>query len=527
VTPPQQPPAPGVPGDDATRQDRESWSALWALVIGFFMILVDSTIVSTAMPAIMRGLDTDINGVIWVNSAYLLAFAVPLLITGRLGDRFGPKNMYLTGLVIFTASSLWCGLAPDIDSLIAARVAQGLGAALMTPQTMTFITRMFPAQRRGAAMGVWGAVAGIATLVGPIAGGLLVDSLGWEWIFFVNIPVGVFAFYRVWVKVPQLPRHSRSFDLLGVALSAAAMFLIVFGIQEGNTYSWGVIAGGLTVWHLIGGGVVLLALFLLWQGLNRKEPLLPLGLFRNANFSLANVAIMGMGLSITAMSFPMILYLQSVRGLSPTLSALMLAPMAVVAGVLAPVAGRLVNRVDPKYLAAPGFALFGGAIVAYGLLLTPDVPFWLLLVPPVAMGLGSACVWPAVSMTATRDLGHAEAGAGSGVYNTTRQVGAVLGSALIAALMESRIAAESRAAAVGAAPGADSAPAGETAMGQAVPDALHAAFSAALGQSLLLPGLVALAAAVVTLFFRKPRPEAPPAEAPEGRTRKPSTDRQA
>ena len=489
------------PADDV--QDRKSWAALWALVIGFFMILVDSTIVSTAMPAIMRGLGTDINGVVWVNSSYLLAFAVPLLITGRLGDRFGPKNMYLVGLSVFTLASLWCGLAPDIGTLIAARVLQGLGAALMSPQTMTFITRMFPASRRGAAMGIWGAVAGIATLTGPLLGGVLVDTLGWEWIFFVNVPVGVVAFWRVWTRVPQLEAHSQRFDLPGVALSAVAMFLIVFGIQEGNTYGWGEVAGGIGIWHVIWAGIGVLALFLLWQRFNRNDPLLPLGLFRNANFSLANVAIMAMGLAITAQSFPLMLYLQSVRGLSPTLSALMIAPMAVCAGVLAPVAGRFVNRIDPKRLAVPGFLIFGCSMVAYGFVMGPQTPYWLLLVPPIFMGLGSALIWPSVSLTATRDLGQAEAGAGSGVYNTTRQVGAVLGSALIAALMEGRIAAETAAAAAGrgaAVPGG-----GEGSMGEPVPEFLHAAFSAALGQSLLLPGLVAVAGGVVALFFRSQR----------------------
>lgn len=487
--------------------DSAAWTALWALVIGFFMILVDSTIVATAMPAIMRGLDTGINGVIWVNSAYLLAFAVPLLVAGRLGDRFGPKNLYLLGLALFSLSSLWCGLSPSIGMLIAARVAQGLGAALLTPQTMTFITRMFPAERRGAPMGVWGAVAGVATLAGPILGGVLVDTLGWEWIFFVNVPVGIIAIWRVWAKVPQLPRKSHSFDVFGVILSAVAMFLIVFGIQEANTYDWGTIAGPITVWSLIIAGVVVLAGFVLWQHFNRREPLLPLGLFRNANFSLANIAITAMGLAITALNFPLILYLQSVRGLSPTLSALMIAPMAIVSGVLAPFAGKLTNKIDPKLLAVPGFLLFGAGIVAYGLIITPDIPFWVLLLPPVVMGIGSAGIWPSVSLTATRDLGQSDAGAGSGVYNTTRQVGAVLGSALIAFLMEARISAESTAvlATMPHSGDAGSAAGGsEATMGQAIPDFLHGAFSTALGQSLLLPGLVAVFAAVVCLFFRRP-----------------------
>ena len=170
------------------------WHALWALVLGFFMILVDSTIVSVANPKIMEGLNTDINSVIWVTSAYLLAYAVPLLVTGRLGDKYGPKKLYLVGLSVFTLASLWCGLSGDIGMLILARVVQGVGAAMMTPQTMAVITRIFPPDKRGPAMGLWGATAGVAMLVGPILGGVLVDGLGWEWIFFVNVPVGVVAF---------------------------------------------------------------------------------------------------------------------------------------------------------------------------------------------------------------------------------------------------------------------------------------------------------------------------------------------
>src|SRR6478752_3078371 len=188
------------------------WAALWSLVIGFFMILIDTTIVS----------------VIWVTSAYLLAYAVPLLITGRLGDRFGPKRLYLAGLVVFTLASLWCGLSGTVGMLIAARVLQGLGAALMAPQTMAVITRIFPPDGRGAAMGLWGATAGVATLVGPILGGVLVDGLGWEWIFFINVPVGIVGFILAWILVPKLETHPHKFDLVGVFLSAVGLFLIVF-----------------------------------------------------------------------------------------------------------------------------------------------------------------------------------------------------------------------------------------------------------------------------------------------------------
>src|SRR6185436_8446783 len=157
-------------------EEKDPWPALFALCLGFFMILVDSTIVSVETPAIIADLQADVNDVVWVSSAYLLAYAVPVLITGRLGDRYGPKNLYLAGLAVFTLASLWCGLTASIGALIAARVVQGLGASMITPQTMAIITRIFPAERRGAAMALWGATAGVATLVGPILGGVLVDA---------------------------------------------------------------------------------------------------------------------------------------------------------------------------------------------------------------------------------------------------------------------------------------------------------------------------------------------------------------
>ena len=212
------------------------WPALWSLLIGFFMILVDSTIVNIANPAIMNHFNAGINEVIWVTSAYLLSYAVLLLLSGRLGDRFGPKILFLSGLVVFTAASVWCGLSNSIAMLIVARVVQGIGGAMLSPQSMAIITRIFPPAQRGTAMGIWGASAGVAMLVGPLAGGLLVDSLGWEWIFFINLPVGIVGFILAARFVPSLPTHQHKFDWLGVALSGVGMFLLVFGIQEGQTY---------------------------------------------------------------------------------------------------------------------------------------------------------------------------------------------------------------------------------------------------------------------------------------------------
>jgi len=473
------------------------WPALWALVVGFFMILVDSTIVSVANPKIMQGLNTDINSVIWVTSAYLLAYAVPLLVTGRLGDRFGPKNLYLIGLVVFTASSAWCGLSGTITMLIVARVFQGVGAALMSPQTMTVITRMFPPDRRGAAMGIWGSVAGVATLVGPIVGGLLVDGFGWEWIFFVNVPVGVIAFILAVVYVPALKTHSHRFDLLGVGLSGLGMFLLIFGIQEGETYDWGTIAGPITVWGLIIVGLVVLAGFVVWQAVNKVEPLMPLRLFRDRNFSLSNAAITAVGFTITALPLPLVFFFQLVLGMTPTQSALMMVPMAVLGGVLAPLAGKLADRIPPRFVAGFGLLMAVVALVWYSFVISPSAPIWLLLLPSAVLGVGNACIWSPISATVTRNLTPRDAGAGSGVYNATRQVGAVLGSACIAVLMEAQL----KVNLPGGHGGAASSFQGS---GGTLPSFLHDGFSTAMAHSLFLPAAVALVGMIIVAFFANP-----------------------
>ena len=476
----------------APTPERNPWPALWALVIGFFMILVDTTIVSVANPAIKAALDPSTNNldnVVWVTSAYLLAYAVPLLITGRLGDRFGPKRIYLIGLAIFTLASLGCGLSGSLEMLIVFRAIQGLGAALMTPQTMAVITRTFPPQRRGAAMGLWGATSGVAMLVGPLAGGLLVDGLGWEWIFFVNLPVGVIGFVLAWMLVPNLETHPHRFDLVGVVLSAVGLFLIVFGLQEGEHFDWAA-----WVWTMIAGGVVVMALFIWQQARTRSEPLVPLGLFRDRNFSVSNFTIATVGFTVTSMSLPLMFFVQLARGLTPTESALLLVPMAVAAGVLSPLTGRLLDRVDARVLLVPGLLLVAGSLFWYSSLMHADTPIWMLLLPSFLMGVGNSGMWGPLATTATRNLEPRQAGAGAGIYNTTRTIGSVLGSAAIAAFMQSRLEANL--------PGASNA-GGDFGAGQ-LPAFVVDGFSNAMAQTILLPAIVLLIGVVAVLFMQRP-----------------------
>lgn len=471
---------------------RNPWPALWALVIGFFMILVDTTIVSVANPAIKAALDPDsgnLDNVVWVTSAYLLAYAVPLLITGRLGDRFGPRRIYLVGLAVFTLASLGCGLSGSLEMLIVMRAVQGLGAAMMTPQTMAVITRTFPPQRRGAAMGLWGATSGVAMLVGPLAGGFLVDGLGWEWIFFVNIPVGVIGFVLAWMLVPELETHPHRFDVVGVILSAVALFLIVFGLQEGEHYDWAP-----WVWVLIGGGVVVLGGFVWQQFRTRSEPLVPMSLFRERNFSVSGIGIVTVGFMASGMALPLMFFLQLARGLTPTDSALLLVPMAVAAGVLSPLAGRVLDRVDPRLILLPGLLLAAVALVWYSLLMNLETEIWMFLLPSFLLGAGQAGIWGPLATTATRALDPRQAGAASGVYNTMRTVGSVLGSASIAALMQGRLEANL--------PGAGDA---EIGFGSgALPDFVAEGFSTAMAQATLLPAAALVIGAIAVLFLRRP-----------------------
>jgi EmrB/QacA subfamily drug resistance transporter len=477
----------GQPGRAAS-----PWDALWAMMVGFFMILLDSTIVAVANPSIMTKLGTGYDTVIWVTSAYLLAYAVPLLVAGRLGDRFGPKNLYLLGLAIFTAASLWCGLSGTIGMLIAARVVQGIGAGVLTPQTLSVITRIFPPERRGMAMSVWGATAGVATLVGPLAGGVLVDALGWAWIFFVNVPIGIIGLgLAVWL-MPDLPTHKHRFDLVGVALSGLAMFLIVFALQEGQAGGWAP-----WIWAVFVAGVGFMTGFVYWQSISTDEPLIPLDIFRDRDFSLANLAGVVIGFVATAMVLPLMFYTQAVCGLSPTRSALLIAPMAITSGLLAPIVGNMIDRSHPRSVVGFGFSVLAIGLTWLSIVMTPSAPIWQLVLPFIVLGCGMAFIWAPLAATATRNLPPRLAGAGSGVYNATRQVGAVLGSAGMASFMTSRITSE-----MPPMPGGDAfGPPGGKGTALQMPEFLREPFSAAMSQSMLLPGFIALFGVAAALFM--------------------------
>ena len=427
--------------------EKQAWPALIALCIGFFMILLDQTIVAVSTPALQAEMGASYNQVIWVTSVYLLTFAVPLLVTGRLGDKFGPKNVYALGMIIFTLSSLACGLAPDMATLIIARGVQGFGAALLTPQTMATINRIFAFERRGAALGVWGSTAGLASLTGPILGGIITENWGWQWVFYINVPIGVISVIAVLKYVPEFPPLTRPLDPLSIVLSIAAVFFLVFAFQEGEGAGWAP-----WIWLMILASIAMFIWFIKQQSRADKagnDPLVPLEIFKFRNFSLGNICIFAMGFAVAGTPLPIMLYFQQAHGMSPMQAGFMMVPQALMAAVLSPYVGKLVDRSNPAKMAAIGFTLVALSILGLGLTMIFDWGLVIALICMTVLGLGNAFVWAPNSTSTMRDLPHRLMGAGSGVFNTTRQIGSVVGAAAIGAVMQIRLAAGEEGSAFG------------------------------------------------------------------------------
>jgi EmrB/QacA subfamily drug resistance transporter len=420
---------------------RNPWLALLVLCMGFFMILLDTTIVNIAIPSIIDGLKATLDQILWVLNAYILVYAVLLITASRLGDRFGQRNLFVAGLAVFTLASALCGLAQDSNQLIAGRVIQGIGGALLTPQTLAVISVMFPPQRRGAAMGIWGAVAGVATVAGPTLGGFLITYIDWRWIFYVNLPVGIAAIVLSFLFVPDLrPGRQHGWDLPGILLSTASLFLIVFGLIEGQRYSWGTVTGFITIPLILVAGVVLLVLFFVIER-SAEEPLVPLELFRNRNFAILNWVTAAMSFGMLGLFLPLTIYLQSVIGLTAFQAGLAFAPMSLTSMVVAPNAGRLTDRIGGKYILLLGLALFGigmgGIDFSAGLDST-----WLTFLPwLIVAGFGMGCIFAPATTVAMRNIPQHMVGAASGVFNTTRQLGGAIGSSIVGALLQNRLSA--------------------------------------------------------------------------------------
>jgi EmrB/QacA subfamily drug resistance transporter len=401
------------------------------------MTLLDLTIVNIAIPSMVDKLDASLDEILWVINAYVLVLAVLLITAGRLGDLRGQRNIFIAGVAVFTIASLACGVSQNPAELIAARAVQGLGAAMLMPQTMAIIIATFPGDRRGAALGVWGAVAGVATIAGPTLGGLLVTAFDWRWIFFVNLPIGVIVLLMAVLLVPdaRVERPHR-LDIGGVVIATAALFCLTFALTEGQRYEWNV-----GIWALIGGAAALFVTFLLHQRSRQDgEPLVPFALFRDRNFTVMNFVGAAVSIGMIGIFLPMTIYLQDVLGYSSLKAGLVLAVISVVSMFLAPVAGRLSDRIGGKYILMTGLVAY--AIGNIWILAVAGVDTnWVVFVPAlVVSGFGVGLTFAPMATEAMRNVAPRLAGAAAGVNTTVRQVGSVIGAAAVGAVLQHQLA---------------------------------------------------------------------------------------
>jgi EmrB/QacA subfamily drug resistance transporter len=420
------------------------WAVLIVVSLGFFMVLLDLTIVNIAIPNMIDKLHASLDDILWVINAYALVLAVLLITAGRLGDLFGQRRMFVAGIMLFTVASAACGLAQTPSWLIAFRAVQGVGAALLMPQTLAILTTVFPPERRGAAFGVWGAVAGVATIAGPTLGGLLVTAWDWRYIFFINVPVGAVVLILAGVLIPPLRTgRQHRLDVPGVVLASLALLAICYGLVEGQRYNWGTVTSFITIPLIIGVGVLFLVIFLLVQARTQDaEPLIPFALFRNRNFSLMNWVSATVAIGMMGIFLPFTIYLQSVLGFSALKAGLTMAPASLISMFVAPVAGRLSDRIGGKFILITGLVFFAAGMGWLALSAQVNSTWYHFLPALVVAGFGLGCVFAPMTTVAMRDIQPAIAGAASGMLNTTRQVGAVIGTAAVGALLQNRLVAD-------------------------------------------------------------------------------------
>jgi EmrB/QacA subfamily drug resistance transporter len=439
-----------APAEQVERRQHSPWLVLLVLCLGFFMILLDTTIVNIAIPAISDSLHASLSDILWILNAYILVYAVLLITAGRLGDLYGPKQLFMVGLVIFTLASVACGFAQNPTQLIVFRVVQGIGGALLTPQTLSVLTMIFPADKRGAAFGIWGATAGVATVAGPVVGGWLVTDFGWRWIFFVNVPVGIVALAGAAYVMPNLKLNRRHrLDWTGTLLATAALFLITYGLIEGQRHDWGKVWGPVTIPEMIGAGVVLMVAFFFQQRAQRDgEPLIPFQIFRDRNYSIMNYVVGSIAFGMLGLFLPLTIFLQSVLGLSALQAGLTTAPMSVISMFVAPFAGRMSDKIGGKWILFTGMTLFSSGMAILIASSHLNTTRWHLLPGLIVAGFGMGLTFAPLQTVAMHNVEPRMAGAASGFINTTRQLGGVIGSAAVGALLQAQLSDKLEAAAV-------------------------------------------------------------------------------
>jgi EmrB/QacA subfamily drug resistance transporter len=458
------------------------WWVLALAALTSFMVILDVLVVATALTAIRQSLGASLEGLEWTVNAYTLTFAVLLMTAAALGDRLGRRRVFAAGLAVFAVSSAACALAPNAGALIAARAVQGAGAATIMPMALALLNAAFPPERRGWAIGIYGAVTGLAAVIGPILGGAVTQGLGWQWIFWLNVPVALGAVVLVLLRVSEGYGPAGKIDLRGLLLVTAAALGLVWGLVRANTAGW----GSAETLGALAAGAVAVPVFVAWQR-RASLPMLPPRLFRSRAFSAGNAAIFFLNASLTGAVFLMPQFQQVALGQGPLTAGLRLLPWGIAPFLIAARAGALADRTGERPLVITGLLLQAAGAVWIALIAAPSLAYPALIAPMSILGVGFAVAIPAITRAVTSTVPHADIGKASGAYSTMRQLGGAFGVAIIAAAF----------AATGsyASPGAFS-------------DGFSAAFGVAAGMAL------AGAVAGIVLPSRKHRPAFPARSVP-------------
>ena len=403
---------------------------VWTFVItsvALFMVVLDNLVVSTALPVIRTDLGASLEELEWTVNAYTLTFAVFLLTGAALGDRFGRRRMFVAGLALFTGASAAAALAPSMDALIVARAIQGIGGAIVTPLTLTILSEAFPKERRGLALGAWSGIAGLAVASGPLVGGAVVDGISWQWIFWLNVPIGIVLVPLAYTFLHESRGPASRLDLPGLALVSAGLLGLVWGLVNGNGDGW----TSPQILAALALGAVLTVAFVVWE-LRAPAPMLPMRFFRNRAFAAANGASLLMYFGMFGSIFLLAQFLQTVQGHSPLGAGLRILPWTAMPMVVAPIAGALSDRIGGRPLMAGGLALQAIGLGWLAAVSTPTVPYTELVVPFILSGTGMAMFFAPVANVVLSAVRPNEEGQASGANNAIREVGGVFGVAVLA-----------------------------------------------------------------------------------------------
>ena len=411
---------------------RNRSNMLWTFAItsvALFMVTLDNLVVTTALPVIRRDLHASLSQLEWTVNAYTLTFAVLLLTGAALGDRLGRRLMFSVGIGIFTISSAAAALAPSATALDVARAAQGVGGAIVTPLTLTLLSAAMPRERRGLALGAWGGIGGLAVAIGPLVGGAVVQGISWQWIFWLNVPIGLVLAPLAFLRLRESHGPAGRLDLAGLALVSAGLFGIVWGLVRGNSIGWGSpeIVGSLAA------GAIVLALFVLWER-RAPAPMLPLRFFRNRAFTLTNVASLFMFFGMFGSIFLLAQFFQTVQGYSPLDAGIRILPWTAMPIFIAPIAGALSDRIGGQRIMGVGLALQAIGIGWISWVSTPTTPYSELVLPFVISGIGMALFFAPVANVVLSAVRPEEEGQASGAQNAIRELGGVFGVAVLASI---------------------------------------------------------------------------------------------